>query len=247
VSRLNVAIETVNRAVELHRYHEVADTMYHFFWDEFCDWYVELKKLRADYSVVLYVFEQALRLLHPVMPFITEELWQRLNPTGKSIALAAFPVADRERIDAAAESEMALLQLIVTSARTLRADNKVDKTVQLPATIYTNQNGLYVDAIQKLANIKLEKLTPADKVKLTGAVRSTPEFDLVLHLPEADTASQKIRLQKEIEQLEKLIASSERQLSDEAFLAKAPAKIIDGIRAKLSDYKAQLDKSRAAV
>ena len=85
--------------MELYRYHEVAQTLWHFFWHEFCDWYVELKKLRftegsglnADWRNLLAAFESALRLLHPVMPFLTEELWQRLGTGGKSIALAAYP------------------------------------------------------------------------------------------------------------------------------------------------------------
>lgn len=246
VSRLDQAAASVNRAIELHRYHEAADTMYHFFWDDFCDWYVELKKLRADWNVVLYVFERALRLLHPMMPFITEELWQRLNPAGKSIALSSFPEATLSREGTDAEAPMSLLQEIIVAARGLRADNKVDKKVQLSATIFSPHTDLYVEAIEKLGYITVE-LRNEPAPKLSGAVRSTPEFDIVLHLPEVDASVQKARLEKELQQLEKLVANSERQLSNEAFLAKAPAKVVDEIRSKLVEYQAQLEKSRQAM
>jgi valyl-tRNA synthetase len=246
VSRLNAAAESVNRAIEQHRYHEMADIMWHFLWDEFCDWYVELKKLRSDWNVVLAVFEKALRLLHPAMPFITEELWQRLAKQSQnqpvSIALAPFPEPDPAAYDAAAEAEMTLLQDIVTSARALRADHKVDRKLRLAATLYGRHNGIYIEAIERLANVKID-LQNEPEGQLRGAVRSTPDYDLVLHLPEADTAAQRGRLQKEIEQLGKLIANSERQLLNEAFLAKAPQKVVDEIRSKLTDYQAQLAKS----
>ena len=90
-SRLNVAADTVNRAFEQHRYHEAADKLYHFWWDEFCDWYLEFKKFDTDWSYSYVVYEKALRLLHPLMPFLTEELWQRLETGGKSISLARYP------------------------------------------------------------------------------------------------------------------------------------------------------------
>ena len=101
--------EIANRAFEQHRYHEAADTLYHFWWDEFCDWYLELKKLDADWSYAYVVYEKALRLLHPLMPFITEELWQRLETGGKSIALAPYPAAEVEGL-ADAELDMAVFQ-----------------------------------------------------------------------------------------------------------------------------------------
>ncbi len=199
---------------------------------------------------------RALRLLHPAMPFLTEELWQRLAANQpqrpQSIALAHYPQYNEEAADLRAEVEMAILQEIITSARALRADHKIDKKLQLPATIWSiNPAGFETaqrdrEAIERLANLKLE-LNNETAPKLQGAVRSTPEFDLILHLPETDTAALKARLVKEIQQLEKLIANSERQLSNEEFMSKAPEKVVNGIRSKLADYQAQLEKSRKTL
>jgi valyl-tRNA synthetase len=133
-SKLNHCADQVNRALEQHRYHEAAQLLWQFVWHDFCDWYIELKKLRfrensgldADWRNMLTAFEATLRMLHPVMPFITEELWQRLskNTEGRpqSIALARYPEYDRSASDLKAEREMEVLQDIIVAARTLRAD-----------------------------------------------------------------------------------------------------------------------------
>jgi len=258
-SRLNAAAEQVNRAIEQHRYHEVAQTVWHYFWGEFCDWYLELKKLRfeeasglnSDWRNILAAFEASLRLLHPAMPFVTEELWQRLGTGGKSIALAQYPQYNRALSDLAAEHEMQLLQDIVSLGRNLRAERKVDPRLMLQGTLYSVGPALqlaqtHADAVRKLSNIELamEKgHRPAD----ADAVRSTPEFDLVLTLPQVESGAQQARFEKESAELRKVIASSERQLSDEAFRAKAPAKVIDAMQAKLEGYRAQLTKIDAAL
>ena len=239
VSRLNATAASMNADIELNRFHEAADSIYHFFWNDFCDWFVEMKKIRADWDVVLYVFDNALRLLHPVMPFITEELYQRLNPTTKSIALASFPAGTGA--DSEAEAKMAVLQDIVVNARKLRAENKLDPKAQLKATLYTHGNDYWAEAIEKLATVHLE-LQNEPNSALKGAVRSTPDYAFVLHLPETDTAALKQRLEKEIAQLDKVIANSQRQLSNESFTSKAPEKVINDMKAKLADYIAQRAK-----
>ncbi len=124
-SRLNACAEAANRNFEQHRYDQTADELYHFWWDDFCDWYLELKKLDEDWSFAYTVYEKALRLLHPLMPFLTEELWQRLEMPGKSIALAEYPRYLQNEPNPEAEAEMATLKEIVTSARVTRADNNV--------------------------------------------------------------------------------------------------------------------------
>ncbi|MGD1094928.1 MAG: valine--tRNA ligase [Bryobacteraceae bacterium] len=241
-SRLNACAEVANRAFEHHRYHEAADALWHFFWDEFCDWYLELKKPDANWGFAYKVHEDALRLLHPLMPFITEELWHRRgNET--SIALERYPQFDPAKTDPEAEREMGLLQGIVGAARALRADHKIDKKQPLTGVLYCAKP-VQIDQIQRLANITLEVNTgPAPK--LEGTVRSTPDFDLLLHISEPP--AQKERLEKENEQLEKLIANSARQLENEDFLGKAPEKVIASIRQKKAEYEAQLSKNRAAL
>jgi valyl-tRNA synthetase len=252
-SRLSRTAEAVNRALEQHRYHEVAVDLWQFFWHDFCDWYLEIKKLRLapdsgltnDLRNLLGVFGAYLRLQHPIMPFVTEELWHRFGQT-TSIALAAYPSAGAK--DEAAEREMALLQEMITAARKLRADHGLDKKLEISGVLYCRNGSKNVElgVIEKLANVKLE-VSAAVAPSLTGAVRSTPDFDLLLHLPEVDSEGQRNRLKKEIEQLEKLIVDKDRQLANDKFMNGAPAHVVDSLRAKRGEYIAQLEISRTAL
>jgi valyl-tRNA synthetase len=262
-SRLNSCAEEANTAIEQYRFHEAAQAVRRFFWDEFCDWYVELKKLRfqentglnAHWRNTLAAFEAALRLLHPVMPFLTEELWQRLGVPSSvrpvSIALAPYPQYNTAAADLTAEREIQVLQDIIGAIRNLRADMKLDPSLRLSATLHARGAALKVGnahsaAIGKLANVTLV-LAPEGAPPPKGAVRSTNEFDVALEAPAMQIDAHRGRLKKEKEQLEKVIANSLRQLADDAFTSKAPAKVIESIRQKLSDYEAQLDKTNAAL
>ena len=252
-SRLSQTSASVNKALAEHRYNEVAEALWAFFWHDFCDWYLEIKKLRLqpnsgltdDWRNLLSVFSAYLRLQHPIMPFITEELWHRFGQT-TSIALAAYPQATAA--DEPAEREMALLQEMITAARKLRADHGLDRKLILNGVLYCRNGARNVElsVIEKLANVKLDIRTdPAPK--LSGAVRSTPDFDLLLQLPEVDSEGQRTRLKKEIEQLEKLIVDKDRQLANDRFLKSAPPHVVDSLRAKRGEYLAQLEKSRTAL
>ena len=261
-SRLNNCAEQCNRALENYRYHDAAQMLWHFFWHEFCDWYLELKKLRfregsgldAGWRNTLAAFETALCLLHPAMPFLTEELWQRLATDRRirplSIALAPYPQYRQDLTDFDAEREIGILQEIVTLARTLRTESKLDPKQQLSGALYSRNSAMdvarrHADAIQKMSNVKLELLSePAPK---TAAMRSTAQFDLVLHVPRQHEDAQRKRLEKERDQLERNIANSERQLNDPAFLAKAPPQVIESIRQKLATYQEQLRKTNTAL
>jgi valyl-tRNA synthetase len=263
-SRLNSCADLVNRAIDRYRYHEAAQLLWQFFWHEFCDWYLEIKKLRfreksgpdPHWRNLLTVFESALRLLHPVMPFLTEEIWQRLAGGSAarpvSIALAQFPQYDIHVTDYPAEREMQLLQEIVTSARNLRADMGANPKQPLDGALYSQTAAAQVarkhaDAIQKLANLKLDVSADSAPAAVAGAKRSTTEFDLLLRVPVAQAELQRKRLEKEIEQLEKVIANSERQLANQEFLARAPEQVVHTIRQKLVEYQGQAAKSRAAL
>ena len=235
-TRLSFCAEDVNRAFAAHRYDEAADKLYHFWWDDFCDWYLELKKFDSDWSYTYIVYEKALRILHPIMPFLTEELWQRLGCSGKSIALEAYPKYDHSVVDQEAADAMQVIQALVTEIRQRRADNGIDKKQILPAelrapgSVYERaQNNK--SAIERLANVAL-------------TIRQGTESPYLLHL---DLPVDRERVAKEIAELEKVIANSQRQLSNEAFLAKAPEKIVAGMRQKQADYEAQLAKLRASV
>jgi len=255
-SRLNNCAEKVNRAIQQYRYHEAAQTLWHFIWHEFCDWYVELKKIRLRESAgpdagrrnLLAAFETTLRLLHPAMPFLTEELWQRLVKGADrpaSIAIAPYPQYRREATDFEAEHEVERVQEVVTMARMLRAESRLDPKQQLEGSLYSRGAGLeiarrHADAIARLANVSLEyRHGVAPKAPV---LRSTAEFDVLLHVPKSQEEAQQKRVEKEREQLEKNIASIKRQLSDEVFLSKAPAHVVETIRRKLAEYESQLAK-----
>jgi len=231
--------------------------LWQFFWHEFCDWYVELKKLKFQensgltpgWRNILAAFETALRLLHPAMPFLTEELWQRLTANApnraQSIAVASFPQYRLEATDHEAEREIELLQEIVTMARTLRTEAKLDPKQQLEGALYSRNSALEVAqrhaaAIQKLANVKLE--FKAEAAPKAPVMRTTPQFELMLNVPKTQQDAQRKRLEKERDQLDKNIASSKRQLADEKFVSRAPAAMVETMRQKLTEYEAQVAK-----
>jgi valyl-tRNA synthetase len=241
-SRLNTAIDRANKAFEHHRYHEAADAVWTFFWDEFCDWYLELKKSDTHWGFAYQVHDKAMLLLHPLMPFITEELWHRRGHE-TSIALEAYPQYEPALNDPDAEREMKLLQEVVTAARAIRTDYKIEKSLGTYGVLYCNKQ-VPLAAIQSLVNVNL-RVEDSPAPKLEGAFRSAPDFDLWLDIPLAEVDPN--RLRKENEQLEKVIANSLRQLGNESFVAKAPVHVIDGMRAKLAEYQAQLAKNQAAL
>ena len=235
-SRFNECARQMNAAIETFRYHEAAQTIWHFIWDDFCDWYIELKKIRGGWRWIRETFEQTLRLLHPLMPFLTEELWHRLEERGdQSISLQPYPAYDKRHEDPAAEAEIELLQNIVRAARNLRADLGLDPKLAVTGRISI---GIDAELIRRLCGVTFAQ----GDVPKTGAVRTTADFDLSIDVPAGQLEAQKKRLEKERDQLVKNIANSKRQLSDEVFLSKAPAKVIDGIRAKLAEYETQLAK-----
>ncbi|HMJ60791.1 MAG TPA: valine--tRNA ligase, partial [Bryobacteraceae bacterium] len=265
--RLRKASEAVNRALEIHRYHEAAQTLWDFVWHEYCDWYLEVKKLRfregsgldAHWRAALTVYEAMLRLLHPFMPFVTEELWQRLvhgsgvrSEQPVSISLASFPVAAAGPARQEQVRLFGLLQQIVTAARELRADHKlepktiVDSTVYLRAAVFDEAD---LTAAGALAKIRIEQRSGAISDH-AGLIRSSLDFDLQIHSSGGATqngaasAESRARILREIAALEKAIGNSERQLGDATFLSKAPEKIIASLRAKQAEYREQLAANR---
>jgi valyl-tRNA synthetase len=265
--RLRRATEAVSRALQIHRYHEAAQTLWDFVWHEYCDWYLEIKKLRfreasgvdAHWRAALTVYESMLRLLHPFMPFVTEELWQRLvhgasvrSGQPVSISLATFPIALESPAQAERVRLFGLLQQIVTAARELRADHKLEPKTIVDSTVYLRDavvNEADLAAAGALAKIRIEQRSGAMSDH-AGLIRSTPDFDLQLHSSDAATqngsasAESRARILREIAALEKAIGNSERQLADATFLSKAPEKIVDNMRAKLAEYQEQLAANR---
>jgi valyl-tRNA synthetase len=262
LARLDAAVQSVSAALHQHRYHEATQTLWDLAWHDFCDWYLEIKKLRftaqsgltTDWVVTLTVYETLLRLLHPFMPFVTEELWQRfvsaIKATGQpvSISLAAFPLPSGAA--ACDTAPFVLLQRLVTAARELRADNKLDPKSAFDADLYMHGVELPADTTALLESLTKLRVRAhvAGSPAPGGLVRANAAFDLRIDaLPPsgqngAGSAGTRTRILKDIAALEKVIDSSRRQLSDEVFMRKAPAKVIETLRAKLSAYETQLGK-----
>ena len=257
----------MNEALQTYRFHEAANRIYDFFWGEFCDWYIELIKPRLMETAspetaklacanLAGLFEASLRLLHPVMPFITEEIWQAMydgKPPVKSIALAAYPAADESQIDLAAETEMAVLQDLIVSVRNLRAELKVEPKVKVPIEVFAQEPSIRGmieknhGAVERLANVETVKFAEGSLANRAGA-RSTARFDVsVIYEKKIDVVAECERLRKELEKMEKEIANGQRQLSNEQFLSKAPTRVVEGLRRRGDELNMLREKTVAKM
>jgi valyl-tRNA synthetase len=269
LSRFNRAAKDVNESLQTYRFDEAANRIYDFFWGEFCDWYIELIKPRLNFEEgantgsariacanLVKLFEASLRLLHPVMPFITEEIWHATydgKPPLKSIALAAYPATDEQQIDLDAETEMAILQDLIVTLRNLRAELKVEPKIKLPIEVFVHEPEIRamleknLAAIERLASVERVAFVETSLANLLGA-RSTSRFDVhVIYEKKIDVAAECGRLKKELDKIEKEIANGQQQLSNERFLAKAPAKVVEGLKTRAEELKALREKILAKM
>lgn len=263
VSQLQRVEAEVARGFEEYRLDNVANAIYQFAWDEFCDWYLEIAKVqiqtgddaqkRATRRTLIRTLEALLRLAHPIIPFITEALWQKVSKVagreGASIMIAAYPESQPGKIDEAAEAHVARLKELVDACRTLRGEMNVSPAVRLPLYVVadTAAERDFIEAaapvLQALAKLKEVRLfddeaawaaaAEAAPVAVVGAVR------FCLHM-EIDKAAEKARIGKEIARIEGEIAKVHGKLGNEAFVAKAPAPVIAQERQRLTDFTATL-------
>jgi len=261
-SRLASTIDLVNDALTNYRFHEAAQGVYQFFWGDFCDWYIEwvkpeLQSADCERATVAWknlfaAFDAALRLLHPFMPFLTEELWHQLpqKAGAKSIALGPFPEAHDRWKNKKALCEVDKIQEVVTALRHIRAELKLDPKKKVAADFSTSDPGTSElvqanrGAIERFAVLTELRVVPRGQFDgKSGAVRSTAKSDVrIAYSDTMDPAAEKARLKKEIEGLQKAIASKERQLGDETFRSRAPEKIIKGLEATLAGQRIELQK-----
>jgi len=256
LSRLSKSADEVNRSLEQYNLHEGSRHIYSFFWHEFCDWYLEMIKLHPERSkpTLLYVFENALRLLHPMMPFITEELWQNLPHKGESIVIAAYPEFEPECVDASLESQMDLIQEIVTKVRNIRSEMNVDPKVTVRvrvATTDSEQVKLLSEAreyIFKLAQVSELEIVPqlsgdklAARAVAGGLALEVPLTGLI------DVQAERTRLQKEIEKTQAEISKLDRKLADASFVERAPEEVVAENRRRSADYQNRAAKLREAL
>ena len=269
LSRFNRVTAEVNDALATYRFHEAANRIYDFFWGEFCDWYLELIKPHLNFEEgadqaqarivcgnLVALFDAALRLLHPVMPFITEEIWQAIyegNPPLKSIALAAYPQADERQFDLNAETEMAILQDLIVNVRNVRAELKVEPKVKVPVELFAPDPAIRAmieqnrGAVERLGHVENITFVDDSLARQAGA-RSTARFDVhVIYERKIDVAAECERLKKEIEKFEKEFANNQRQLGNEQFLAKAPEKIVEGLRRRAQELTVLIDKTKSKM
>ena len=264
-SLFNRVTKDVNEALQIYRFDDAANRIYDFFWGEFCDWYIELIKPRLldenneaeaakACANLVKIFEASLRLLHPVMPFITEEIWQAIyegNPPKKSIALADYPQSDEMQINIAAEVDMAILQDLIVSVRNLRAELKVEPKIKVPIEVFAHEPTMRIlleqnlASIERLASVESVTFAEASLEKVAGA-RSTSRFDVhAIYEKKIDVAAERERLTKEMQKIEKQLASAQARLGDEQFLSKAPSHVVEGLR-KQAEEAASLREKIAA-
>ncbi len=270
-SRLSGITAQVNDALENYRFHEAAHLVYHFFWGDFCDWYIEWVKpqLVADdraealaaWKNIFAVFEAALRLLHPFMPFLTEELWQKLpqRAGARSIALERFPEPRKEWPDPDAEWEMEYLQGIIVNARKIRADLKIDPKKQVQADFYDSTGSITVEGetghggplnqnlqtVLRLALFSNVNFLASPPDPAGGMVYSTSKYDLRIQYGESiDVNSEIIKLRKDLERIGRDIEAKRKNLTDEAFRSRAPENVVKSMESKLAERTTEHQKLR---
>jgi valyl-tRNA synthetase len=261
VSLLQRTEAEVEQAFEDYRFDLAAKTIYEFVWDQYCDWYLEIAKVqiqsgteaeqRATRRTLLRVLETILRLAHPIIPFITEEIWQTIAPMTElkdksrgteSIMLQAYPSADLEKIDEHAEAWVATLKTAVEACRSLRGEMGISPAAKVPLIAAGDDELLasyapYLKALAKLDDLAIvAELPEADApVMLAG------DFKLMLKV-EIDVAAEKERLGKEIARLQGEIANANGKLHNESFVARAPAAVVEQEKARVAEFTASLEK-----
>ena len=260
LSRLSECAAKVNGSLEVFRFDEAASALYSFFWSEFCDWYVEIVKptlrdpalaeeeKRKTRSVLRRVLLDSLALLHPFMPFVSCEIREALEGDGASLPLARFPVEREEWRDPLAVETVATIQAAVTRVRNLRAERGLPQTEALAAGIEAPPGPL-ADALARHAPLvvalaRLSSLTVAGRVDLDGAFRDhVGSVGLVVALPERElSGEERAKAEKEIGAVDAEVAKLEKKLSDESFLTRAPAAVVEKTRGQLLELAARRAK-----
>ncbi len=264
-ARLDAAALEVNQALGQFRFDDAAHGIYQFFWGDFCDWYLEIAKLRLHFGeeanlagaraalgTLLRTFESSLRLLSPFMPFLTEELWHAVYdgaPPAASVALTRYPAG--ALADEAACAQMAAVQELITAVRAVRKELGVEERASVPIRVRVSDAA---EAGLREASATIERLARVSEISygrepLQGAgVRSALSFDVqVVFERQVDVVAERARLEKELQRLEKEQAGAVAKLGNESFLAKAPVPVIEGIRRRSTELEELIGKARAGL
>jgi valyl-tRNA synthetase len=260
-SQLQLTEDQVAKAFADYRLDNVASAIYEFVWNEYCDWYLEIAKVqiqngdesqqRATRRTLIRTLEAILRLAHPIIPFITEELWQKVAPVagigGESVSIAPYPVAQLNKIDEQAITSVNQLKALIEACRTLRSEMGVSPSTKMPLfalgdAAFVSANNHVIKAMAKLSEVKVFEDEAAWQVAAQSApVAVVGNIRLCLFI-EVDITAEKARLSKEITRLETEIVKAHGKLGNEAFVAKAPPAVITQERQRLADFEDTLQK-----
>ena len=254
ISRLQKTEAEVEQGFADYRFDNAANAIYRFVWDEYCDWYLEVAKgqlakgdeaeQRGTRRTLVRVLETALRLAHPIIPFITEELWQKVGPlagkSGGTIMLQRYPKSQPDKIDEAAEREAGIAKDVVNAARNLKAEMKLTAQQRVPFYITGKSGAACLAAVEALVRPSaihaVDELPRSDSpVAVVGAHR------IMLHV-EVDPAEERARITKEISRIENEVAKAKAQLNNPSFVERAPAKVVEQHRARLAGFESTLAK-----
>lgn len=260
LSRLEQTVSEINKAFSDLRFDFIANTLYHFIWDEYCDWYVELAKVQLQQGtpeeqastrrILIDVLETLLRLAHPIIPFITEELWQKValisgkitQDKATSISIQAYPLPNLEAVDQTALEAMQMLQNQVAAIRALRGEMNLSPAQRVPLiaqgdVAQLSQNSPYLSALAKLSGVEIVEQLP----DLGAPVQILGHTQLMLRV-EIDVAAEKARLDKELTRLMQELTKAQGKLNNDNFVAKAPANVIEQERQRVAQFTELIDK-----
>lgn len=262
--RLNETVREVTRLIDSYEFGETGRVLYNFIWDDLCDWYIEFAKLglygeneqtkRATQSVLAYVLDRTQRLIHPFMPFISEEIWQHLPHEGETITLAQWPVYDEALEAPQSAKEMELLMDIIRAVRNIRAEVNVPMSKKIELLVKPSneaalailvKNEEYISRFCGTSSLEISVAITAPEKAMSAIVTGVE-----LYLPLAgliDISQEIIRLEKELKTLNSEVERVEKKLANEGFVAKAPAQVIEEERAKMQDYVEKRDKVLARI
>ena len=250
LSRLNQACQEVNEALEAFKFNEAASVVYKFIWNEFCDWYIELSKStlfkenplrKSAQNVLVHVLDTSLKMLHPFMPFITEEIWQKLPRQGDSIMKSSFPEYLESRSDRSIENKMNLVMGVITSVRNIRGEMNLNPALRLPLIVRAGDieqehtirdYSPYIRALARVEQITIDNSAEKPKVAASSVFEG---IDIIVPLEGMmDFAEEKNRIEKELKKVEKDIIVLDKKLSNKNFVQKAPPEVIEKDRQRLS-------------